>query len=975
MSKLLCGVLVLLVASGSASAQTPVTTALTYQGELANGGTPVNGTYDLVFSLYNDTAVAAGPICVDHVSVVNGRFTVQLDFGLVYTGQRRYLEISVRADSTVGNCATPGGYTTLSPRQELTLTPYSASALSAVNSVLLNNQPAAFYLNAANLTGTLADGRLSSNVPRLGSGQMFAGANVFSNAGNVFSGSGAGLTNLSATNVTSGTLTDSRLSSNVALLSGTQTFVGVNTFSSASNTFTGSGAGLTDLNAASVTTGTLADGRLSAGIPRLVANQTFSGANTFSNSANTFAGAGTLLTSLNASNLGSGTVPDGRISSSFPRLVANQTFTGSNTFSNASNSYTGSGAGLTSLNASNLSSGLVPAARLPAGLLQAGNAATITADWLFSGTVGVVTAPTANEQVRVDTTRITGIKATTSNTTTGSAAVEGSATGATGIAYGGKFSSSGAGSAVRADTTADNVSTIFAFNTGDNGSALRASTLGTSSNGVHGVAAGDLSRGVYGESQTTTGTGYGVYGVANSVGTAVHGVNLGATGNAHGVVGVAFSPSGYGVLAQNNASNGTALLAQNTNTTGTGRGVVAMVNSPDAVGVDVNATSLTGTTIGVRSSVNSPSGWAGYFNGRVRTTDKLSVNTPTPTAMVHATAPAGTDMLHLQNSTVGADVLVDSAGQLAVGTTSPSARLHANAAAGEAPFRASIDDLTKLVVRSNGGVTVGGVSELPPTDGLLVDTGIVVRSAGASLWLGPNAANTAGRLIINNSPGDYYLWFREQGGSSKMTVDSTGGLSVGSSSVPPAGGLIVNGNAVIGTVFPLPPERLYVSGNAEVSGSLAKGGGSFKIDHPLDPENKFLYHSFVESPDMMNVYNGNITTDEAGLATVTLPNWFEALNRDFRYQLTVIDSGDVDFALARVFRKIEGNQFVLKTNLPNVEVSWQVTGIRKDRWAEKHRIPVEQDKPAAARGRYQHPEAWGKRPEDGIHRPMAEPEH
>ena len=80
----------------------------------------------------------------------------------------------------------------------------------------------------------------------------------------------------------------------------------------------------------------------------------------------------------------------------------------------------------------------------------------------------------------------------------------------------------------------------------------------------------------------------------------------------------------------------------------------------------------------------------------------------------------------------------------------------------------------------------------------------------------------------------------------------------------------------------------YFSGRAHVTGTLSKGGGSFKIDHPLDPENKYLYHSFVESPDMMNVYNGNVTTDAAGLATVELPEWFEALNRDFRYQLTVI---------------------------------------------------------------------------------------
>jgi hypothetical protein len=156
--------------------------------------------------------------------------------------------------------------------------------------------------------------------------------------------------------------------------------------------------------------------------------------------------------------------------------------------------------------------------------------------------------------------------------------------------------------------------------------------------------------------------------------------------------------------------------------------------------------------------------------------------------------------------------------------------------------------------------------------------------------------------------------------------------------------------------------QLTSTGNLSVVGSLSKGGGSFKIDHPLDPENKYLYHSFVESPDMMNVYNGNAITDADGYATITLPDYFEALNRDFRYQLTVIDESDeVDMVLwAKVVKKIAGNQFTLRTSRGGLEVSWQVTGIRKDAWAEKNRIPNSVDKVGAEKGRYLHPEAFGK---------------
>ena len=140
-----------------------------------------------------------------------------------------------------------------------------------------------------------------------------------------------------------------------------------------------------------------------------------------------------------------------------------------------------------------------------------------------------------------------------------------------------------------------------------------------------------------------------------------------------------------------------------------------------------------------------------------------------------------------------------------------------------------------------------------------------------------------------------------------------------------------------------------------MGGTLSKGGGSFKIDDPLDPENKTLSHSFVESPDMMNVYNGNVITDKRGLATVVLPDYFEALNRDFRYQLTVIGK----FSQAIIVKEISQNRFTIKTDKPTVKVSWQVTGIRQDAWANAHRIPVEEPKPDKERGTYLHPDVYG----------------
>ena len=144
-------------------------------------------------------------------------------------------------------------------------------------------------------------------------------------------------------------------------------------------------------------------------------------------------------------------------------------------------------------------------------------------------------------------------------------------------------------------------------------------------------------------------------------------------------------------------------------------------------------------------------------------------------------------------------------------------------------------------------------------------------------------------------------------------------------------------------------------GKVNVTGTLTKGGGAFKIDHPLDPANKYLYHSFVESPDMMNIYNGNVILDGSGEAWVELPEWFEALNKDFRYQLTCVGG----FAQVFVAEKISQNRFKIAGGSTGLEISWLVTGIRHDPFAEANRILLEERKPIEKVGTYLHPKAFG----------------
>jgi len=181
----------------------------------------------------------------------------------------------------------------------------------------------------------------------------------------------------------------------------------------------------------------------------------------------------------------------------------------------------------------------------------------------------------------------------------------------------------------------------------------------------------------------------------------------------------------------------------------------------------------------------------------------------------------------------------------------------------------------------------------------------------------------------------------------------------------PGPGIVVGGSTAI-DAFSRAGASAYIAngsdaadfyGNVNVNGTLSKTAGSFKIDHPLDPANKLLYHSFVESPDMKNIYDGIAALDSNGEAIVTLPSWFEALNGDFRYQLTAMGAPGPNLYIAQ---EISNNRFKIAGGAQGMKVSWQVTGIRHDAYANAHRIPVEVDKPAELRGHYISPEELGQ---------------
>jgi len=185
----------------------------------------------------------------------------------------------------------------------------------------------------------------------------------------------------------------------------------------------------------------------------------------------------------------------------------------------------------------------------------------------------------------------------------------------------------------------------------------------------------------------------------------------------------------------------------------------------------------------------------------------------------------------------------------------------------------------------------------------------------------------------------------------------TGGVFTGGDG--DAGG--IGGDGILAQVNPdslqsSPGYAGVFEGDVVIDGTLFADTKDFKIDHPLDPANKYLMHTSVESSEMMNIYTGNVTTDELGIATITLPDWFESLNTDFRYQLTTIGRD----AHAWISQEIANKQFKISTNASNVKVSWQVTAVRQDAYAKAHPMIVEVEKPDRERGFYQHPEFYGQ---------------
>ena len=549
--------------------------------------------------------------------------------------------------------------------------------------------------------------------------------------------------------------------------------------------------------------------------------------------------------------------------------------------------------------------------------------------------------------------------------------------------------------------------------TGISKSSIASGVYGENFSSGYGVAARNNSTNpytaaIYGENVLTgtgvygTGGAYGVIGISDNTGIYGYGPTYGVRAvSTTGTAVQATSSNGYGLYATTTSPFTSTIAAVNGVNNGAGNGVRGSSNGGYAVygfatggaGIGGYFTStlgygVYGTTSGTSSTISGVYGTATGSNGRG--------------IIGEANTGAGAYGVW-GKSTAGNGVRGDSTNGVAIygsSVTNNGIQGHASGT----NFAGTVGDNSGngdgVFGQSAGGIGVHGNSlgTAPGVSGTSYSIGVSGTSSGASPGVYGVSSGSHGvkgntsdiysaGVYGGNTSGHGYGVYAQggtadgigiygvaggsgvfgQGGGNGVEGHSTNGIASGVYGDNFSGGFGIAARAsVTGTaLFADNPGGVAGNfrGNVSVQGTVSKGGGSFKIDDPIDPANKYLYHSFVESPDMMNIYNGNVTLDGNGETTVKMPAWFEALNMEFRYQLTAMGAPGPNLYVAQ---EIKDNQFKIAGGKPGSKVSWQVTGIRHDPFANAHRIPVEENKTADDKGKYLYPTEQGKPESQGI---------
>ncbi len=446
--------------------------------------------------------------------------------------------------------------------------------------------------------------------------------------------------------------------------------------------------------------------------------------------------------------------------------------------------------------------------------------------------------------------------------------------------YGRHTGNSGADPAVQGDTSSSEDGAVGVLG------KVVPTDPGTDSAAVRGVNNGTLIDGI------------GVWGSQDGSGTGVYG----------------FAPAGTGV--RGTSASGTGVHGVHTSTSGTSAGIKGETSSTqtNAVGVlgEVTSTNPGDATAGVLG-LNDGTSRKGYGVWGVQAGSGKGVVGSAPGGIgVYGSTQTGTGVRGFSPN--GTGILADGA------VTGVEALTN--------------DSGGRAVYAHHDGTDAGyGVYATTAGGG----TGVYATATGPSSLTGGQAVY--GKQVASGNTGILATALRGVEGTA-LNSNGIGVAGIANNGASAAGVYGTSSSGYAGRFI----GKVRIDGDLQVLGNVTKGGGAFRIDHPLDPKHKYLQHSFVESPDMKNVYDGNVVTDRRGLATVRLPAWFQALNRDFRYQLTTIGHR----ADAWIAHEIAHNRFTIRTSAPSVKISWQVTGIRHDSYANANRIHVVGRKPSGS---------------------------
>ncbi len=501
----------------------------------------------------------------------------------------------------------------------------------------------------------------------------------------------------------------------------------------------------------------------------------------------------------------------------------------------------------------------------------------------------------------------------------------------------------------------------------------------------------DGGRGIYSRAISPTGYTYGGEFYAESEnGTGIWAEAKNSAGNGTGGVFMSHAPSGFGVWIANSAITGPAIggYFRSDSTNGSAILAEASATSGNTIGGDFKNYGSSGLAIGVKGSALPAAGsnnasFGGYFVSTAQNSGRgvyaLTTGTGGNNYGGWFEANGGYGVYAQSSGSYGGYFVNDSSS--GTGLFAHQSAASGNAIAGE--FRSESTSGKAIVSRN---ISTSGTTRAIECS-VISPSGIAVHSIAGATTGGSIAGYFEARGPTSNAIEGYATSATGSTRAGMFTADSSSATVVYGFATSTAGtawglygvsnaasgigvrGLVSNTTNVVYGVY-----GAEISSNAGAYGVFASGNlgasgtKSFRIDHPFDPENKYLLHYSSESPFPQNFYNGNVVTDANGYAVVTLPDYFAEINTNFKYTLTVVDESDSDtFVMAKVVKKIKGNQFTIRTNYPSVEVSWRVDADRNDAWVRTMKPKDVLDKEGPERGTYQHPELYGQPEEKRLH--------